>query len=209
MSRKFARPLALRRPTAGELRDLAQRHSADRLTYAEVGISLPGSRLVIPRGWRVAARSASLGSGQDVWDAAVSALRTWQVHAGAGITVAPVAAPLRVGTVVALAVTPGPGPLGALLATCRIVRVLDEPHRFGFAYGTLALHPEQGEESFLVQRDQSGSVVVTVRAVSRPRIAAARLAPPLARLASAGYVRVYVRAWRRAVTGSPASGRRA
>lgn len=202
MSRTYSRPLALRRPSKGELRDVAQQCSPERLTYAQVGISLPGSRLVLPRHWRTSSHCAVIGSGEAVWEAAVDALRGWQVHAGAGITVAPALAPLRVGGVVALAVTPGFVPFGVMLATCRIVRVLDEPRRFGFAYGTLPLHPEQGEESFVVERDDHGQVRVTVRAVSRPVLLAARLAPPLARVAIAVYVRAYVRSWRRAATAS-------
>ncbi len=200
------RPLVLRRPTAAELHELAQRCAQERLTYDQIGISLPGSGLVPPRGWRVSGRTATVGSGEEVWQAAVAALHTWSVHRGAGITVAPAGAPLRVDGIVALAVTPGFLSVGALLATCRIVRVVDEPQRFGFAYGTLALHPEQGEESFLVERDDQGTVRVGVRAVSRAVVVPARLAPPLARLAIAGYVRAYVRAWHRAVLASITAG---
>ncbi|MGI9612374.1 MAG: DUF1990 family protein [Acidimicrobiales bacterium] len=62
-------------------------------------------------------------------------------------------------------------PVGAtwVTATCRIVGVLDEPHRFGFAYGTLAHHPACGEECFTVTYDPATEEVrVRVVAVSRP-----------------------------------------
>ena len=36
---------------------------------------------------------------------------------------------------------------------CRVVYVVDEPDRRGFAYGTLPGHPESGEELFLVRYD--------------------------------------------------------
>jgi uncharacterized protein (UPF0548 family) len=39
-----------------------------------------------------------------------------------------------------------------LRAPCRIVYVIDEPDRRGFAYGTLPGHPERGEEAFIISR---------------------------------------------------------
>ena len=48
--------------------------------------------------------------------------------------------------------------------TCRVASVVDEPNRFGFAYGTLPIHPEQGEQSFIVERDEGGKVTFTLRA---------------------------------------------
>ncbi|GAA4732513.1 hypothetical protein GCM10023350_14890 [Nocardioides endophyticus] len=45
----------------------------------------------------------------------------------------------------------GLGPL-ALRIPCRVVYVVDEPERAGFAYGTLPGHPETGEELFLLSR---------------------------------------------------------
>lgn len=65
--------------------------------------------------------------------------------------------------------------------TCRVVSVVDEPNRLGFAYGTLPIHPEQGEESFIVERDDAGEVTFRLVAASRPRHGLARLCPPVAR----------------------------
>jgi uncharacterized protein (UPF0548 family) len=73
------------------------------------------------------------------------------------------------------------GPLRAI-AACRVVYLRDEPNRFGFAYGTLPLHPETGEESFMVERDDDGSVWFRVAAFSRPRELLARLGAPVRRL---------------------------
>ena len=41
-------------------------------------------------------------------------------------------------------------PIVALAMPCRIVSVIDGQTRWGFAYGTLPGHPEQGEEAFIV-----------------------------------------------------------
>lgn len=67
--------------------------------------------------------------------------------------------------------------------SCRVHRVFDEPGlRYGFVFGTLLGHEEQGEESFFVTRDPSTDEVrYDVRAFSRPRGALARLGAPFAR----------------------------
>ena len=67
------------------------------------------------------------------------------------------------------------------LNACRIVYVVDEPTRFGFAYGTLPDHAECGEDRFLIERDDNGTVWYDIRVFSRPRLLLARLAAPLAR----------------------------
>lgn len=53
-------------------------------------------------------------------------------------------------------------------APVRVVYVVDEPNRKGFAYGTLHGHPEGGEESFMVERTDDGSVWMVINAFSRP-----------------------------------------
>jgi uncharacterized protein (UPF0548 family) len=50
----------------------------------------------------------------------------------------------------------------------RVVAVIDEPNRRGFAYGTLPGHPLSGEELFLVERRDDDSVWLTIRSLSRP-----------------------------------------
>jgi uncharacterized protein (UPF0548 family) len=83
------------------------------------------------------------------------------------------------------------GPLTAV-AVCRIVVVVDEPERYGFAYGTLPGHPERGEEAFLVERHDDGRVVFRIVAFSRSAELLARLGGPVTRAiqqrASRGYL---------------------
>jgi uncharacterized protein (UPF0548 family) len=59
------------------------------------------------------------------------------------------------------------GPI-SVNAPVRVVYVIDEPTRKGFAYGTLTGHPVSGEESWIVEREPDGSVWMTIRAFSRP-----------------------------------------
>ncbi|GAA4470804.1 hypothetical protein GCM10023170_088220 [Phytohabitans houttuyneae] len=67
----------------------------------------------------------------------------------------------------------GWGPL-RLMIPCRVVYVVDEADRRGFAYGTLPGHPEQGEEAFLMTRASTGEVNLHIRAFSRPATLLAR-----------------------------------
>lgn len=87
--------------------------------------------------------------------------------------------PPTVGCDVAVAARVGPV---WWLNACRVVYVIDEPRRVGFAYGTLADHAERGEELFAVAAADDGSVWYELMAYSQPRHPLARLGYPLARL---------------------------
>ncbi|MBX3195079.1 MAG: DUF1990 domain-containing protein [Microbacteriaceae bacterium] len=50
----------------------------------------------------------------------------------------------------------------------RVVYVIDEPLRKGFAYGTLPGHPESGEAAFAVEYRDDDSVWLIQRSFSRP-----------------------------------------
>jgi uncharacterized protein (UPF0548 family) len=68
------------------------------------------------------------------------------------------------------------------LNSARIVYVIDEPRRFGFAYGTLPGHAERGEECFSVEHLDDDTVWYDVRAFSQPRYWGARVAYPVTRM---------------------------
>jgi uncharacterized protein (UPF0548 family) len=80
--------------------------------------------------------------------------------------------------------------------------VTDQPEEYGFAYGTLPAHPEQGEEAFHVAR-RSGRLVFTVTAFSRPRHPAARLGGPVTRNLQLRANRSYLRAMCRVAAPEP------
>ena len=142
-----------------------------------------------PAGYAGLVRSTTLAR-RDL-DGAAQDLLGWRVHERAGLRVEASDVPLVSGTVVVLRW--GPGPL-SLSIPCRVVRVVDEPDRRGFAYGTLPGHPEAGEEEFLLERDQDGRVVFTVRAFSRPASRAARWSGPVGRATQQLMTRRYLRA---------------
>ncbi len=113
----------------------------------------------------------------DSFERAVAGLRTWRAHRAASARVAPHDAPIAIGQNVVVAL---PIPLMTATAPCRIVWVIDEPDAFGFGYGTLSGHPEEGEESFVVRRGPEGARF-EICAPSRPATLASRLGAPVAR----------------------------
>ncbi|GAA0960101.1 DUF1990 family protein [Frigoribacterium faeni] len=79
-------------------------------------------------------------------------------------------------------------------APVRVVYVIDEPKRKGFAYGTLDGHPESGEESWIVDQTDDGSVWLSIRSFSRPSSFRWKLVEPFMRRTQALYTRRYLRA---------------
>jgi uncharacterized protein (UPF0548 family) len=159
-------------PDQGELDDLLARAREADLTYDHVGSTL------VAGGSRRSERGGSVevGAGDGVFERAVAALRGWRAHEGIGALVHPGDAPLQVGSTLLVVLRAGPF---AVVAPDRVVAVVDEPDRFGFAYGTLAGHAESGEESFVVRRHDSGVVSMTVRVDARPATLPARVAAPV------------------------------
>lgn len=87
-------------------------------------------------------------------------------------------------------------PVGPFTVTApvRVVYVIDEADRIGFAYGTMQGHPASGEESFVVEKHDDNSVWLTIRAFSRPSTWYYRLAWPILRLQQARFTKSYLRA---------------
>ncbi|EKA61967.1 hypothetical protein B277_04387 [Janibacter hoylei PVAS-1] len=127
-----------------------------------------------PGGFAELRRSRRVGSGLADFERAADALLTWQMHRRA------TASHERVETGAVAELRLGVGRLG-LRAPVRVVDVVDEPTRRGFAYGTLPGHPEGGEESFVVELGETGDVTLTITAVSRPSSRLARLAGQVGR----------------------------
>jgi uncharacterized protein (UPF0548 family) len=144
------------------------------LTYQEVGQTAGDG----PAGFRAVQMSTSLGTGRPLFDSVVHRLMTWQVHEGSGLTVRASSREVSPDVVVVLTIRLGPV---SLSAPCRVVYVIDEQDRRGFAYGTLPGHPESGEEVFAVQIAADGEVTGSIRAFSRPASLLARLGGPVAR----------------------------
>jgi uncharacterized protein (UPF0548 family) len=163
----------------------ADRLRAQRPTYDEVG----GTRRDLPPDYHhLESRTPLDGSLDDLADR----LMRWQVQRGAGLHVQASADLIAEGTVAIVRL--GLGPL-SLRAPVRVVYVVDEPDRRGFAYGTLPGHPESGEELFLLERE-GDRVALVIRAFSRPASVLARLGAPVTRWMQRRITRRYERALR-------------
>lgn len=174
---------------------MAEAGANDAFTYGPIGLS---AMATLPAGYRLDRWSRTLGTGERCFERAVDAIRTWQVHRGAGLVVHADDAP-TVDSVVAMA---APLPVGWIEVVCRVVAVVDEADRFGFTYGTLPVHPEEGEESFTVIRTADGVVEFHIVAASRPRQVLARAFPPVAHRLQAAATGRYLAAMQAAVDAS-------
>jgi uncharacterized protein (UPF0548 family) len=126
-------------------------------TYAEVGAT--AARL--PDGYHHVAQSAVIGRGRDRFESAACRVMRWGMLRGAGVRVQASTDVAGVGSVVIVG-------MGPIRAPCRVVYVVDEDNRRGYAYGTLKGHPESGEELFSARYDPStGAVYAEVKAFSR------------------------------------------
>jgi len=152
-----------------KLRDLA----ALRLTYSEVGATAGP----LPAGYHHVRRSAVIGNGRPRFEDAAQKVMRWGMLRGAGVRVQPSTEVAAVGSEVLVGI-------GPLQAPCRVVYVIDETDRRGFAYGTLPGHPESGEELFAVRYDPTtGDVHAEVGAFSRHATWWSRLGSPVTSLA--------------------------
>ena len=180
----------LSRPTDTELRRVLSRAGDDELTYVEVGATSSGS---LPGGYHYVRAERLLGHGEAVFAKAAAALRGWEPQKGSGLSVV-ADGPVANGTTVAVA---APLPVGFAIATCRIVYVEEGADSFAWAYGTLPVHPESGEERFEIARS-GDTVVFRVTAFSRPQQLLARIASPIARVLQSKTTKRYLDAMGRA-----------
>lgn len=174
-----------------------------RFTYDEVGSTQYDET---PEGFHRLEYRERIGTGDEVFQRAADGLLAWRMHRAAGLPVTATHTPPQVGTNSLSHLG-----LGLLIrrfrtltqlglpVPCRVVWVVNEPDRIGFAYGTLEGHPEAGEELFLVTRDSDG-VYATIRAYSRPAAWYTRVAGPVTRKAQQYAARRYAAALRRLAT---------
>lgn len=154
-------------------------------SYAEVGRTSDGD---LPGGYRHIRRRAVIGHGRACFDAAGDRLMRWGMQRGAGLRVRPSGPVIQPGVEVVV----GWGPV---FGRCRVVYVVDDDDRCGFAYGTLQGHPESGEEYFGVHYDpETAAVCAEIVAFSRPGRWWSRAAEPVAAWLQDRFTTRYLRA---------------
>jgi len=143
-----------------------------------------------PKGYTVDHNRTKLGAGEQTYERAVAALRSWKQFDLGWVSLVPPGKDLEVGTTVAVcAKTFGFWSLNASRIVYSINENQNGNERFGFAYGTLPDHVERGEERFIVERQPDGSVWYDILAFSRPKHPLVRLGFPIARLLQKRLVR--------------------
>ncbi len=154
------------------------------LTYPEVGATAGP----LPQGYHHLHASAVIGHGRARYEQAADEVMRWGMLRGAGVRVEATTEVAAVGSEVIVGV-------GPLTAPCRVVYVVAEPNRRGFAYGTLPGHAETGEELFAVRYDPIGETVhAEVTAFSRHGTWWSKLAGPVTSLAQRLISKRYLKA---------------
>jgi uncharacterized protein (UPF0548 family) len=188
--------LHFRRPTDDRIRRLIASERGLDYTYSERGATAGDPATRHPACYVVDRTRVALGRGRMTFERACAALRQWRQFDLGWLTVAPADAPIAPGSDVVVAAR-----VCGVWATnvARIVYVVDEPRRFGFAYGTLPGHMAIGEERFLIDWDDADEVYYDVLAFSRPRHPLMKLGYPLVRRLQKRFGRESAAAMRRAV----------
>jgi uncharacterized protein (UPF0548 family) len=166
-------------------RDVIQFISTQRnlpFTYSEVG----ATNATPPPGYKVDHNRIQLGEGEPAYARAVEALKNWRQFDLGWVTIVPRGVAVEVDATVAVKARAfGTWSLNA----CRVVYVIDETRRFGFAYGTLPDHVECGEERFMIEWLPDNSVWYDILAFSRPQHPLVKLSFPLARRLQSRFAR--------------------
>ena len=188
----------IRRPSRHVVERFAEESLSLPLSYHPVGIARS-----LPEGYDLDETIVALGQGEAVFERAKAALVSWQHFAFDWVEVFPRAPSLAPGTIIAVLIHHlGFWSLNGGRVLYGLGDCLHGP-TFGFAYGTLSNHAEQGEELFEVSlHSETAEVVYRIRAASRPRAVMARVGYPVVRVLQARFRRDSGEAIRRAVGAS-------
>ena len=185
------------KPDPKAIKQFLDERAPDRFSYPEVG----ATQTVIPAGYNVDHNRIKIGTGGVDFERARSAVRSWKMFNMSWVNLISTETPIEIGQTVAVLISH----FGfySLNAT-RIVYTMDEPSKFGFAYGTLTEHGEIGEERFSVEyHEDSGEVWYDILAFSRPGSMFAKIGYPLTRYLQRAFANDSKAAMLRAVSGHP------
>jgi len=172
----------LRKPSLRAIEAFLASQRKEKFSYSEVG----ATRSQIPSGYKVDHNRVRVGRGTEVYLRAGELLSNWRMSDLGWAKAFPERGAIEPGvTVAVLAHHFGFWSLNA----SRIIYVLREERRFGFAYGTLQDHAEQGEERFSIEWAGDDWVWYDIFAFSRPRQWLAKVARPISRMLQKRFAR--------------------
>ena len=182
----------LTKPDRTAIRHFLDQAAEQTFSYPERG----ATKDTPPAGYNVDHNRTNLGSGVETFKSAKRAIREWKMFDFPWIDLCWPDTPIEVGQNVAIVASH----LGFYsLNASRIVYTIDEPDRFGFAYGTLTEHGEIGEERFSVEiHADTGEVWYDLLAFSRPGHILAKLGYPISRHLQHEFAKDSLAAMRRA-----------
>lgn len=169
-------------PDKSKLQKWLATRKTDAFSYTEQQATQQAS---FPTGYNHDRNKCMLGKGQAVFEKAKEAIDQWVMFPAPWTKIYPIK-PAELDKEVAV--------LFQLFGvwwfnSSRIVYLINEPNRYGFAYGTLTQHVEKGEEVFWVEHDQQGNVWYHIEAFSQPNRWYVHLCKPLARTYQRKFVR--------------------
>jgi uncharacterized protein (UPF0548 family) len=151
----------------------------DNFSYTEVG----ASRVAAPDHYNIDHNRIQIGSSFADFNKAIKAVKSWKMFEMSWVKLCWTDTPITVGENVAVLIKHfGFWSLNA----SRIVYVIEEEgevEKYGFAYGTLSEHGEQGEERFTVEFYRANKEVwYDLYAFSKPKHILAIIGYPLSRM---------------------------
>ena len=166
-------------PSGAQIEDFLSRQKDLPFSYSEVG----ASQTTIPSDYPINHHRIQLGSGADAFARAKNAIQNWTMYKLSWTQLYPIDAPVAVDGVVCVVVNHG---FCWSLNSCRIIYIIEENgerERFGFAFGTLPGHSEEGEERFTIEWCHADdSVWFELLAFARPHHILAKIGFPFVRL---------------------------
>src|SRR5262245_36067482 len=174
--------ISFRKPSAVEVDAFLSRARSHGFSYSDVG----ATRGNIPAGYTIDHNRIVLGRGNGTYRTAIAALQRWEMFKLGWLEAFPENSRIEKGTTVAALISHFG--FWSLNAT-RIVYVIEESRRFGFAYGTLVDHAETGEERFLIEWLEDDTVAYDILAFSKPAVWWSKIGRPFARLLQKRFAR--------------------
>lgn len=185
--------LLLNRPSREQIENFAASQIGLPYSYKEVGLTAElvhdgpvARKLIEDHNYVIDHNQICLGKGRATFERAIAAIRKWHQFDLGWVEAATPETPITADSIVCLLVSFTPV---RMVFACRIVYAIDSGihdespiKKFGFGYGTLAGHPESGEERFLIEwHDEDDSVWYDILAFSRPGTLLTRIGYPFAR----------------------------
>jgi len=175
--------ISLSFPRPSTISNFLKIQSTQPFTYKDVGASRTDVKV---KGFDNDHNSMVIGKGEDTWQAAKEVLNNWNHFPSKWTKIEPAEKGIFIGNNVSVLFRI----FGIwFINSARIVYIIEEENKYGFAYGTLTGHIEKGEEIFYIERDETGTISYHIKAFSKPNNLLVWLGYPMARFFQRRFVR--------------------